>query len=92
MINSTPLSLSKIKVKEIYRFLSDEITMTDEGGSQSLKPLRIEQALPSVPWDRTWLFARQFMLGPDIYSFFFKLLHRILPTAERVARILPNQL
>ena len=31
------------------------------------------------------------MLGPDICSFLFKLLHQILPTAERVNRILPNQ-
>ena len=31
------------------------------------------------------------MLGPNLCSFLFKLLHRILPTAERVARILPNQ-
>ena len=31
------------------------------------------------------------MLGPNLYTFLFKLLHRILPIAERVARILPNQ-
>ena len=29
-INATPLSLSKISVKEIYRFLIEEITMTEE--------------------------------------------------------------
>ena len=31
------------------------------------------------------------MLGPNICSFLFKLLHQILPTAQRVSRILPNQ-
>jgi hypothetical protein len=31
------------------------------------------------------------MLGPSLCSFLFKLLHHILPTAERVARILPNK-
>ena len=30
------------------------------------------------------------MLGPSLTSFLFKLLHQILPTAERVSRILPN--
>ena len=30
------------------------------------------------------------MLGPSLSNFLFKLLHCILPTAERVARILPN--
>ena len=35
--------------------------------------------------------ARQSMLDPNLTSFLFKMLHQILPTAERVARILPNQ-
>ena len=38
-----------------------------------------------------WPLARQYMLGPTICSFLFKLLHQILPTADRVARILANQ-
>ena len=72
-INSTPLSLAKINVKQIYRFLIEEITMT-----------------PYNQWDRAWRLSRQYKLGPNITSFLFKLLHQILPTAERVARI-PNQ-
>ena len=90
-LNDSPLSITKISLKEIYRFLVEEITMSGEGAGQVLRPLRAESASPSVPWDRTWLLARQHMLGPDISSFLFKLLHQILPTAERVARILPNQ-
>ena len=35
--------------------------------------------------------SRQCMVGPALCSFLYKLLHQILPTAERVARILPNQ-
>ena len=31
------------------------------------------------------------MLGPNLTTFLFKLLHQILPTGERVSRILPNQ-
>jgi hypothetical protein len=88
-LHDSPLSLARISVKEIYRFLVEEVTMTGE--AQVLRPLRIESASPSIPWDRTWLLARQHMLGPDICSFLFKLLHQILPTAVRVGRILPNQ-
>ena len=34
--------------------------------------------------------VRQRGLDPEMTSFLFKLLHRILPTAARVSRILPN--
>ena len=90
-INLTPLSLARLGVKEIYRFLIEEITMTeDETFAQTLKPLRTELANPSNQWDRAWRLARQHKLGPHITTFLFKLLHRILPTAERVAKILRN--
>ena len=35
--------------------------------------------------------ARQSMIGPSLNSFLFKMLHQILPTANRLARILPDQ-
>ena len=63
----------------------------DNAGVQTLLPLRVELASPSNQWDQTWSMARQHMLGPSLTSFLFKLLHQILPTAERVSRILPNQ-
>ena len=31
------------------------------------------------------------MLGPNLTTFLFKMLQQILPTAERIARILPNK-
>ena len=34
--------------------------------------------------------VRQKGLGPELTSFIFKILHRILPTADRLHRILPN--
>ena len=56
-----------------------------------LLPLRVELACPTTQWDRTWSMARQHMLGPELTSFLFMMLHQILPTAERISRILPNQ-
>ena len=91
-LNATPLSLSKVSLKEIYRFLIEEITILDEEpDTRTLKPLRTELANPATPWDIVWPSSRQHKLGPSLCSFLFKLLHQILPTAERVARILPNQ-
>ena len=70
----------------------EELTMReDQPGNRKLKPLRTELASPQTQWDRVWPLSRQYMLGPHICSFLFKFLHQILPTADRVARILPNQ-
>ena len=91
-IHESPLNVANVRVKEIYRFLIEEFTMeADISGVQTLKPLRIEQAIPSIQWEQTWTLARQSMLGPNLTTFLFKLLHQILPTGERVSRILPNQ-
>jgi hypothetical protein len=62
----------------------------DATGSLTLIPLRVELAHPDNQWDMTWEMARQSKLGPSLTTFLFKLLHQILPTAERVSRILPN--
>jgi hypothetical protein len=91
-INSSPLNISKVGVKEIYRFLVEEVTMDqDRAGTPELHPLRIELAYPTNQWERTWSMARQSMIGPSLNSFLFKTLHQILPTANRLARIPPNQ-
>ena len=82
-LNATPLSLSKVSLKEIYRFLIEEITILDEEpDTRTLKPLRTELANPATPWDIVWPSSRQHKLGPSLCSFLFKLLHQILPTAE----------
>ena len=91
-IHASPLNVANIKVKDIYRFLIEEVTMEEDiSGIQTLQPLRVELACPSNQWEQTWDMARQSMLGPNLTTFLFKLLHLILPTGERVARILPNQ-
>ena len=91
-IHESPLNVANLQLKEIYRFLVEEITMSeDASGSMTLSPLRAELALPANQWDVTWEMARQDKLGPSLTTFLFKLLHQILPTAERVSRILPNQ-
>lgn len=47
---------------------------------------RAELASPNTDWDLTWRLARLKGLGSEATSY----KHRILPSEERVARILPN--
>ena len=63
----------------------------DVSASMQLSSLRAELACPANAWESAWQIARQNMLGPSLTTFLFKLLHQILPTAERVSRILANQ-
>jgi exonuclease III len=91
-LHASPLGTRFIKVKQIYRFLIEEELMTEEaagGGPRALLPLRVELSSPGTDWPRSWRLARQRGLGPQLSSFLYKLLHQILPTGERVARILP---
>ena len=63
----------------------------DVSASMQLSSLRAELACPANDWESAWQIERQNMLGPSLTTFLFKLLHQILPTAERVSRILANQ-
>ena len=91
-LQSSSINLRLCNVKTIYNFLMDDLLRTDgvEGdGPPPLAPLRVELSDPGVDWPRSWQLARLPALGPQLSSFLFKLLHQLLPTAERVAKILP---
>ena len=51
---------------------------------------RAELASPGTDWETSWRRARMKGLGSEATSFLWKLLHRLLPTEQRLARILPN--
>jgi hypothetical protein len=93
---ASPVGLKNVTVKQVYKFLMEEVTMTEEpeaggtpGQQRALLPLRVELAAPTTDWPRAWRLARQRGLGPRLGSFIYKMLHQLLPTGERVARILP---
>ena len=53
-IHASPLNVANIKVKDIYRFLIEEVTMEEDiSGIQTLQPLRVELACPSNQWEQT---------------------------------------
>ena len=51
---------------------------------------RAELSCPTNDWETSWRRARLKGLGSEATSFLWKLLHQLLPTEERLARILPN--
>ena len=51
---------------------------------------RAELCCPGNDWETTWRRARLKGLGSAATSFLWKLIHQLLPTEDRLARILPN--
>ena len=51
---------------------------------------RSELSSPITDWEKSWQCSRLKGLGSEATSFLWKLLHCILPTEQRLARILPN--
>ena len=51
---------------------------------------KAELRSPGTDWELSWSLSRLKGLGSEAASFLWKLLHCILPTEERLSRILPN--
>ena len=90
----TPLNITTMSSTQWYTILlEDNITMevVEETETRQYKPSRAELASPGTDWRKTWYLARLRGLGPELQSFLWKLLHRLLPTQERISRILKNR-
>ena len=89
---NTPLNVATMSTTEWYRLLVEqEITMYQPINSpMEYITCRSELASPDTDWEGSWRRARLKGLGAEATSFLWKLLHRLLPTEERLAKILPN--
>jgi hypothetical protein len=91
--NNTPLNPVNMTIKEWYRFLLEEKLTTrevDDAGRRELVPCRIEEHHPTVCWPESYRLLRLKGLSPDPKSILFKLIHELLPTKERVNKIIPT--
>ena len=52
-----------------------------------LLPVRVESMYPSNDWSNTWRRSRIKGLDSELTAFLFKLLHGLLPTQDRIARL-----
>ena len=60
---------------------------TNDDTPASLIPVRSETLHPNCDWPQIWSNIRSKGLGSELSSFLLKLVHGLLPTQDRVARI-----
>ena len=67
--------------------------MSQEDGNSvpTLLPIRPELLHHNSDWPNIWARSKTKGLGSDLSSFLFRLLHQLLPTQERVQRIMGNR-
>ena len=51
---------------------------------------RVEAMAPDNMWETTWRRTRMPGLGAEVKSFLFRMCHKILPSEDRISRILRN--
>ena len=87
---NSPLNISVMSIKQWYTVLmEDKVLMSPATDSAPplLLPVRAETIHPSADWPTAWRLVRIKGLESELSSFLFKLLHRLLPTQDRVARL-----
>ena len=85
------LLVETMTLKEWYWSLVERyVTMVVEPGMERCYiPSRAEVASPNTDWEETWHLARIPGLSSDLTTFLWRLLHRLLPTQERLHHITP---
>ena len=88
----TPMNVETMSTSQWYRLLLEQSTTMEENEDNSRHYIktRSEIASSNTDWELSWRRARLKGLGSQATSFLWKLLHNLLPTEERLARILPN--
>ena len=87
---TSPMNISIMSIKEWYTtLLEDQVLMnpTNDDTPASLIPVRPETLNPNCEWPQIWSNARSKGLGSELSSFLLKLVHGLLPTQDRIARI-----
>ena len=91
---NTSLKVETMSSSQWYTLLlQNNITMEDEtpDSARQYRAARAERAYPENDWESAWRMARLRGLGSDLTSYMWKLLHGLLPTQDRVSRILRDK-
>ena len=90
--DDTPLNVATMSTTQWYRVLLEQnLTMVEsENSRMEYIKSRAEIASPRTDWETSWGRPRLKGLSSEAMSFLWKLLHNILPTEERLSRILAN--
>ena len=88
----TALNPIFLTVKQWYSYLLENLVTTreiDQEGRREPIPCRIEIQSPTIQWGESYRLSRIHGISPSSKSFLFKLLHQLLPSRERVHRLIP---
>ena len=90
--NENVVNLATMKVGQLYSTLLEHFVTSelDDDGFRFEKKCKIETEHTDVDWDRTWSLACIPGLESTEYTFLWRMIHNILPTQERLQRILPR--
>ena len=84
------LNISTMTIKQWYQVLMEDKVLMHQPTQDSppaLIPVRCETLIANSDWKKTWQLVRVKGLGSELASFLFKLVHGLLPTQDRVARL-----
>ena len=84
------LDVTTVTSRQWYQLLlEDRVTMTNDTPRSYIRS-RQESLSPENDWENTWRLARIKGLNSDEATFLWRLLHRLLPTLDRVNRMNPS--
>ena len=87
---TSPLNIAVMSTKQWYTVLMEDRVLMSPATDDSppcLLPVRVESMYPSNDWSNTWRRSRIKGLDSELTAFLFKLLHGLLPTQDRIARL-----
>ena len=76
-----------MSLKQWYTVLLENKVLMNNETPAALLPIRPEVLHPTTDWPQVWLISRTKGLGSELVSFQLKMLHGLLPTQERIARV-----
>ena len=84
------LRISGLSIRQWYKVLLEQeiLNTTDSIGRQTKKLFKVEKDHPEVIWENVWSLVTLRGLESVDSSFLFRLLHSLLPTQERLFKIL----
>ena len=91
---SSNMNIAYMTIKQwYYILLEDRVLMSPAtiDTPAQLLPIRSESKHPNTDWFEVWQLARTKGLGSELISFQLKVLHDLLPTQERIARLGLNE-
>ena len=86
------LNIVNMTTRQWYNYLVnyDLLKMEMDDGTEVYRPCRAERLSPHIDWSTTWKRIRFPFLSSNTMTFLWKLMHKLLPSEERLSSTLGN--